>query len=84
MIIEIHDRELAEDEALSRALALTQRHQHVERCDIFVQPRVPLDAPDYKYPGWLEYGVLMKYETGGQLYVAVIQRRPGESYETHS
>lgn len=84
MIIEIHDRELAEDEALAKALALAQRHQHLERCDIYVQPRVPLDAPDYKHPGWLEYIVRFTYETGGGLTVGLIQRRPGEAFESHS
>ena len=84
MIIEIHDRELAEDEALTRALALAQRHQHVARCDIFIQPRVPLDAEDYKHPGWLEYGVKFTYDGGSQMYVAVLQRRPGMEFECHS
>lgn len=84
MIIEIHDRELAEDEALLKALTLAQRHQNVERCDIFISPRVPLDSPPYKNPGWLEYLVRFTYSTGGGMVVGLIQRQPGESYECHS
>lgn len=84
MIIEIIDRELAEDEALGKALALCVRHQHVETAKIFIMPRIPVDAPDYKHPGWLEMGVLFTYSTGGQMYVAIIQRKPGEPYECHS
>jgi hypothetical protein len=84
MIIEIHEREFAEDEALAKALALCARHQNVLRAEIYVSPRIPLDAEDYKNPGWIEYGVLLKYKTGGQMYVAIIQRRPGEPWESHS
>lgn len=84
MIIEIHNRELAEDEALAKALVLAQRHQHVERVDIFVSERVAYNAPSYQNPGWLEYGLQFKYDTGGGMYVALIQRTPGAMFECHS
>lgn len=84
MIIDIHNRELAEDEALAKALVLAQRHQHVERVDVYVEQRVPLDAPVWRNPGWLEYGVNFKYETGGGMYVGLIQRTPGAPFECHS
>ena len=84
MIIEIHDREFAESEALETALVRTLWPQNVRKVDIFVSPRVPEDAQDWKYPGRLEYGLLFEYSTGGKKYVAMLQRHPGESYEFHS
>ena len=84
MIIEIHDREFAESEALQTALARTLWHQNVRKVDIFVSPRVPENAPEWKYPEWLEYGLKFEYETGGQMFVAMIQRKRGADYEFHS
>ena len=84
MIIEIHDREFAESEALQTALVRTLWHQNVRKVDIFVSPRVPEDAPEWKYPGRLEYGLLFEYSAGGKMYVGMLQRRPGELFEFHS
>ena len=84
MLIEIHDREFAESEALQTALVRTLWHQTVKKVEIFVNSRIPDDAPDWKYPGWLEYGLKFEYDTGGTMYVAMIQRKRGASYEFHS
>ena len=84
MLIEIHDREFAESEALQTALVRTLWHQNVKKVEIFVNSRIPDDAPDWKYPGWLEYGLKFEYDTGGTMYVAMIQRKRGASYEFHS
>ena len=84
MIIEIHDREFAESEALQAALARTLWHQHVKKVDIFINPRVPDNAPEWKHPEWLEYGLKFEYETGGQMFVAMIQRKRGADYEFRS
>ena len=84
MIIEIHDREFAESEALQTALVRTLWHQNVKKVDIFISPRVPDDAPEYNYPERLEYGLKFEYETGGQMFVAMIQRKRGEDFEFHS
>lgn len=84
MIIEIHNREEAEDEALGKALLRTLHHQHVQSVDISVHPRVPADAPEYKNPGWLEYGINFRYTTGGGMFVMMIQRKIGADYEFHS
>ena len=84
MIIEIHDREFAESEALQTALARTLWHQNVKKVDIFINSRVPDDAPDWKYPGRLEYGLLFEYNTGGKMYVGMLQRTPGQPFEFHS
>lgn len=84
MIIEIHDRELAEPEALEAALGRALWQQHVAKADIFVSPRVPEDAPEWRSPGWLEYGIRYEYESGSKLFVGMIQRRPGEPFEFHS
>ena len=84
MLIEIHDREFAESEALQTALVRTLWHQNVKKVDIFINPRSPDDAPDYNHPEWLEYGLRFEYETGGQMFVAMIQRKRGEPFEFHS
>lgn len=84
MIIDIHSRELAEDEHLAAATKVCLRHQHVQHADIYVTPRVPADAPAWRNPGWIEYLVRMDYETGGGMTVGVIQRKPGEKIECHS
>lgn len=84
MIIEIHDREFAESEALQTALVRTLWHQNVRKVDIFVSPRVPEDAPEWKYPGRLEYGLAFEYSTGGKMYIGMLQRQPGEPFEFHS
>ena len=84
MIIEIHDREFAESEALQTALVRTLWHQNVRKVDIFVSPRTPEDAPDWKYPGRLEYGLRFEYSTGGKMYVGKLQRTPDQPFEFHS
>ena len=84
MIIEIHDREFAESEALQTALVRTLWHQNVRKVDIFVSPRVPEDAPDWKHPGRLEYGLAFEYESGSTLYVGMIQRTPDQPFKFHS
>ena len=84
MIIEIHDREFAESEALQTALVRTLWHQNVRTVDIFVSPRVPEDAPEWKYPGRLEYGLLFEYSAGSKMYIGMLQRTPDQPFEFHS
>lgn len=76
MIIEIHDRGDAEDAALQAALQRIALHQHLERVDVFIEPR--------KKDGWLEYGIKFQYAPAGQLFVGMIQREPGANFEFHS
>lgn len=83
-VIEIIDAELAESEALSMALERIGRHQHLASAKIFVQPRVPLDAPEWKSPGWLEYILRLTYESAHTITIGMIQRRPGGKFEFHS
>ena len=84
MIIEIHDREFAESEALETALVRTLWHQNVRKVDIFVSPRVPEDAPEWKHPGRLEYGLVFEYSTGGKMHIGMLQRTPDQPFEFHS
>lgn len=75
--IVVHNRELAEDTHLEACLRLAGvRHQHVEHADVYVSPRTE--------GGWLEYGVNLKYETGGGMFLGVIQRTPNDNIEVHS
>ena len=85
MIIQIHDAELAEHPMLSAVLAHALRFANAESCVIYVNKRVPLDAPDYRNPGWLEYGLSVSHKgVEHPLYIGCIQRRPGEEFEFHS
>lgn len=81
--IEIQGYDEGEDEALDKAVQLVWRHR-ASRATIFVHPRIPSDAEPYRNPGWLEYLVRMTYESGAELTVGMIQRRPGAEYEYHS
>jgi hypothetical protein len=51
---------------------------------IYVSPRVPDDAPIWRNPGWLEYGINIEWNTGGRLYIGAIQRTRGAPIEYHS
>jgi hypothetical protein len=39
-----------------------------------VKPRTAADAPIYKHPGWLEYGITYQFAGRRSLFVAAIQR----------
>lgn len=83
-VIEIIDSHLAESEALSQALQRVANFQHLSSAKVFVQPRVPLDAPEYKSPGWLEYVLRLVFDSGSVMTIGMIQRRPGAKFEFHS
>lgn len=84
MLIEIIDPELAESEPLQAALNRVLWHQNVRKATIYVNERVPDDAPEWEHPEWLEYGIRFDYSTGGKLFVGMIQRKRGEPFEFHS
>lgn len=52
--------------------------------NIYPQERIPLDAPDWKHPGYLEWVLRVKYRSGSEMTVGCIQRKPGDIYEFHS
>lgn len=66
--------------AIDRALCF----QLVVRADVYLAARTPVDAPDYKHPGWLEFGLRLTLSDGGFMYLGCLQRRPGEEFEFHS
>lgn len=82
--ITVIDADLAEPEMLSKCL---------ERCcwwikdaaaiTIFINKRVPIDAPEYNSPGWLEYIMQIQFN-GWKMTVGAIQRKPGMNVEFHS
>lgn len=76
MIIEIHNRDLAEQQALAVALGRISNYEDTERVDLYATPRLN--------DGWLEYGIKYKFKNSGTLYVAMIQRKPEAEYEFHS
>jgi len=87
-IIEIHNVEKAEPEMLNRAVekAMLWINSNSRRVDIYVYDRVPEDAPLYKTPGWLEYGICIreKQDDAQAYYIAMIQRSPESEVEFHS
>jgi hypothetical protein len=87
-IIEIHNVEKAEPEMLNKAVerAMLWINSNSRRVDIYVYERTPEDAPLYKTPGWLEYGISIKERPESELafYIAMIQRSPSHEVEFHS
>lgn len=83
MNIEIINAEQMEEEHFNAALRKALQYT-CEKARIHVSPRNPADAPEYKDPGWIEYGIHLEYKEGGRMYVACIQRKPGEPVEFHS
>ena len=85
MNIQIIDAHVAELDHLQATLARAMRFAHeADSAKIVCQPRVPLDAPAYQHPGWLEYTLEMLFQSGCRLTMGVIQRKPGEPVEFHS
>lgn len=83
MNITVHDPELAEDAALEASLRLCANHRPAE-AHIYVEARVPEDAPAHRHPGWLEYIIALTYPSGSKLTVGMIERSPGSGFEFHS
>lgn len=54
------------------------------RLVLLIRERVPADAPAYKHPGWLEYGMQVIRPSGSQMYIGCIQRQIGAEPEFHS
>jgi len=72
---------------VEKCIALISRHAQGDRlltANVYMQRRVPTDAPAYKHPEWLEYLVVLTYNTGARLTVGVIQRTIGADIECHS
>ena len=85
MNITIIDAEKVEYQMLSAVITQALRFQNAVSCTIYVSERVPLDAPDYRNPGWLEYGLAVAHMgVEHPLYIGCIQRKPGEPVEFHS
>ena len=95
MYIDIHGTVTSPAEfasMMTETEAMAKAHAHIERMDngrlsqveLYMSPRVPLDAEEWKHPGWLEWLIKYEWETGGKLTVGMIQRRPGAEFEFHS
>lgn len=79
-----HDWEL-DYGMLYAVMARMVRHvPNTSAIDVYPQERVPLDAPAYKHPGWLEWIVRLKYHSGVEMTIGCIQRQPGAEFEFHS
>lgn len=84
MDITIIDAEKADPKMLESVMARALHFERATTCNIYVADRVPLDAPEYSHPGWLEYALNVVFEDGGNLWIGCIQRKPGEPIEFHS
>ena len=86
--ITIHNAEWAEQKMLMTAVerAYLMYEQADTLVDIYVYHRVPSNAPAYKNPGWLEYGISVRKNErdDSPYYVAMIQRSPTHEVEFHS
>lgn len=80
----IDDDNCVETDHLNACLKRITWNANVSLAKIFVSPRVPLDAPEYKHPGWLEYLISITYTNGSAITIGAIQRKPGAPIEFHS
>jgi hypothetical protein len=75
----------AEPEFLAAVIDRAKRHAiNARETKIYVSPRVPDDAPIWRNPGWLEYGINVEYVDGGRLFIGAIQRAKGAPIEYHT
>ena len=63
------------------ARAVRHCHQDGTTAEVFTADRSPAGKSN---EGWLEFGLLIKYVTGGQMYIGCIQRKLGAAFESHS
>lgn len=77
LAIVVKDIELGEGEAVAAALSKANRYAPTAICvTIYVSAR--------EKTGWLEYGIQVTFREGGQLYLGMIQRSVGSTFEFHS
>ena len=87
MKLEIFNVELAVNDTLLLAAAINAclRWNTAFNAAIYVNARVPMDAPEHKHPGWVEYDVaIWRHEGCVPMRLGVIQRTPGAEIEVHS
>ena len=86
--ININNASQAEAGMLSDVLAMVPRQlagdSNVMTVTIDVQRRMPADAPPYKHPGWVEYGVTFRHTDSKPFFIMAIQRELGAKTEFHS
>lgn len=87
--ITIHDAEAIGNEkeffrdVMARVAWQCSSEQDV-KVDIYANPRVPDDAPEHRYPGWLEWLIRYTWAAGYSITVGAIQRTKTSSVEFHS
>ena len=71
------------EELLAWTVTRALRHLHTDgsSAEIFCNDRYLSIHSD---AGWLELGLKISYATGGGMYIACIQRKPGCAFESHS
>lgn len=55
-----------------------------EKIDIYPQERIPSDAPDWKYPGRIEWIMRVFYRRGGDMTIGLLQRGIDQEFESHT
>lgn len=70
-------------EVMAAAVAkLMRRYESAANFTVWPAPRKPKDAQSD--PGWLEWGVRVEFESRNQLFIGLVQRKPGDEVESHS
>lgn len=78
---------LVETKMLAACMAKAAQYLTEQSCigvDLFVTARVPMDAPSYRHPGWLEYVMVVKFDGNSNLEMHCVQRKPHLDVEFHT
>ena len=81
-IITNPDNPIIPDEDLGHFMATFNRAVQLGNNEITQEVRIYTDQRDRQ--GWLEYQIVVTYQSGSSLTVGAIQRKPGEPSEFHS
>lgn len=74
-----------QEQMLTEVMSKCARHlPQAKTIEVYTAERIPADAPPYKNPGWLEWGILVTYHGGGRLMIGAIQRTPDSKFEFHT
>jgi hypothetical protein len=82
--ISIQNVEVAERDMLHRAIERVLMWGTFDTAEIYCEPRVPDTAPDYKFPGRLEYLLVINYRENHKIVIGMLQREKGAEVEFHS
>lgn len=83
LTIENPDMIALDNAMLMACIAKCAQYESATAFTFYVNARVPADAPPYKFPGWLEFGINIQFGER-RLFLGAIQRQPFAPIEFHS